>query len=147
MSEGRPELSNGPDPGSDLQELVRHAQMEPPNGKDDLVRRVQAGDRLALDQLIDANLPVVVKIAGRFRHRGLSDRDLIAEGTMGLIRAARHLVMLPGSRFIEVAAWWIQRAIQTAIIEQASAPDFPRPCGCVQLDQGDKAEHGPASAT
>lgn len=126
---------------------TEHARVELAESEGDLLRRVQAGDRVALDQLIDDNLAVVVKIAGRFRHRGLSDRDLIAEGTLGLIRAARHIVMLPELRFIEVAVWWIQRAIQTAIIEQVSPTEFLRPCGCVQLDHGDDTEHDPSSAT
>ncbi len=126
---------------------TEHARVELAESEGDLLRRVQAGDRVALDQLIDDNLAVVVKIAGRFRHRGLSDRDLIAEGTLGLIRAARHIVMLPELRFIEVAVWWIQRAIQTAIIEQVSPTEFLRPCGCAQLDHGDDTEHDPSSGT
>jgi RNA polymerase primary sigma factor len=83
--------------------------------------RVQNGDRAALDQLIDTNLSFVVKVARRFRHRGLSDGDLIAEGTIGLIMAARRVVMVPESRFIAVAVWWIQRTIQTAVAEEVHA--------------------------
>jgi RNA polymerase primary sigma factor len=100
----------------------------PHDQEHDLVLRVQAGDRAALDQLIDANLSFVVKVAKRCRHRGLSDRDLIAEGTLGLIMAARRVVLAPGSRFISVGVWWIHRAIQTAIAEQvgteSSTPPF-----------------------
>ncbi len=95
----------------------------------DLVLRVQNGDRVALDQLIDANLSFVVKVARRFRHRGLSDRDLFAEGMIGLIMAARRIVVSPDSRFIAVAVWWVQRAIQTAIAEEVSATDSTRPFG------------------
>jgi RNA polymerase primary sigma factor len=93
----------------------------------ELVLRVQGGDRVALDQLIDANLFFVVKVARRFRHRGLSDGDLIAEGTIGLIMAARRVVLVPGSRFIAVAVWWIQRAIQAAVAEEIHATDYTPP--------------------
>jgi DNA-directed RNA polymerase sigma subunit (sigma70/sigma32) len=93
----------------------------------DLVLRVQAGDRAALDQLIDANLSFDIRVSRRSRHRGLSDRDLIAEGTLGLIMAARRVVPAPGSRFIAVGVRWIHRAIQAAITEQVRTTAFTQP--------------------
>ena len=149
MSESRTDLDGRPDPHLSryLHAVVGRAQVAPPEREYDLVLRIQDGDRAALDQLIDANLPFVVKVAGRFRNRGLSDRDLIAEGTLGLIMAARRIVMLPDSRFIAVAVWWIHRAIQKAVAEEVRATAFMRPCGCLQFDNAYEMERGPNSAT
>ena len=148
MSESETNLGDCPDPclGCYLHGVVGHGQAMPRERDYDLVLRIQNGDRVALDQLIEANLPFVVKVAGRFRHRGLSDRDLIAEGTLGLIMAAKRIVMLPDARFIAVAIWWVHRAIQMAITEQIPTSDFMRPRGCVQFDDGYEAEQGPSGA-
>jgi RNA polymerase primary sigma factor len=149
MSGSRTDLDDRPDPhlGRYLHAVVGRAQVAPPEREYDLVLRIQDGDRTALDQLIDTHLSFVVKVAGRFRNRGLSDRDLIAEGTLGLIMAARRIVMSPDARFIAMAVWWIHRAIQTAVAEEVRAPAFMRPCGCVQFDNGYETERGPNTAT
>ena len=68
-----------------------------------LLRRSRAGDRAAFDRLIDANLPCVVRLARRFRNLGLSDLDLIAEGTVGLMLVVRHDVW-SGQTRVAVAA-------------------------------------------
>ena len=148
MSESRTDLGDRPDPhlGRYLHAVVGRAQVVPPEREYDLVLRIQNGDRVALDQLIDANLSYVAKVAGRFRNRGLSNRDLIAEGTLGLIMAARRIVMLPDSRFIAVAVWWIHRAIQKAVAEQVRATAFMRPCGCLQFATANEMERGPNSS-
>lgn len=83
----------------------------------ELVERIRNGDREAFDQLIDANLRFVVRFAKKFRNRGLSDRDLIAEGTVGLIMAVRYGDAPMTTRCIAVAASWIHQALQAAVAE------------------------------
>jgi len=149
MSESGTDLGSRPDPHLRryLHAVAGRARVAPPEREHDLVLRIQNGDRVALDQLIDGNLSFVVKVAGKFRHRGLSDRDLIAEGTLGLIMAARRTVMLPDTCFIAGAVWWIHRAIQTAIAEQVRPTVFMRPRGCVQFDNAYETERSRSSAT
>lgn len=86
-----------------------------------LARRIRGGDREAFDNLIDANLRYVVRFARKFRDRGLSDLDLIAEGTLGLIIAVKHWDEAQEPRFIALASRWIHQFIQAAIAEQDRA--------------------------
>jgi len=83
-----------------------------------LARRIRDGDNEAIDKLVNANLSFVVRFAMRFRNRGLDDLDLIAEGTVGLIKALRRGGWGGECRLVAVAAWWIQDAIHEAIGEQ-----------------------------
>lgn len=85
----------------------------------DLGRRIQAGDQTALDQLVRANLRFVVSVAKRYQNLGVSLPDLIAEGNVGLVRAAGLFDPERGVKFISYAVWWIRQAILRAIDSQS----------------------------
>jgi RNA polymerase primary sigma factor len=81
----------------------------------DLGRRIAAGDDAAVRLMVEANLRLVVSVAKRYRHEGLSFLDLIQEGNLGLIRAAQKYDYERGYRFSTYAVWWIRQAITRAI--------------------------------
>ena len=83
----------------------------------ELAREIQAGNRVALNRLIKGNLRFVVTEARRFQGRGLDLVDLIQEGNLGLIRAAKRFDPEAGFRFITYAVWWIRQSIFTALSE------------------------------
>ena len=91
----------------------------------ELIQRVQCRDAAATEQLITANLRFVVSIAQRYRGRGLSFLELINEGNIGLLKAARRFNLGNNVKFISYAVWWIRQSIQKALFEQTGTIRIP----------------------
>lgn len=90
-----------------------------------LAHKIKAGDALARKKMIEANLRLVVKIAHRYRHRGIALSDLIEEGNLGLIHAVEKFDPERGFRFSTYATWWIRQAIDRAVMNQARMVRLP----------------------
>lgn len=109
-----------------LQEIGRYRQLTPEEEKE-LGARVQAtGDPEALRQLVEANLRFVVAYAKRFRHSRVSLLDLINEGNIGLIQAARKFDPEKNVKFITYAVWWIRQAILHALAQHGATFRLPQ---------------------
>jgi RNA polymerase primary sigma factor len=91
----------------------------------ELVGRVQRNESGSVNELITANLRFVVSIARRYRGRGLSYLELINEGNIGMLKAAKRYNMSMNVKFISYAVWWIRQSIQKAFFEQASTIRIP----------------------
>ncbi len=90
-----------------------------------LARRVRRGDSEALARLVTANLRFVVSVAKRYVGLGLSLEDLVAEGNVGIIRAARKFDDRRGVRFLSYGVWWIKQAMLQALAEQVPVVRIP----------------------
>jgi len=111
--------------GTYLKEIARVPLLTPAEEKE-VTRAAQKGDEKALTHLIEANLRFVVSIAKGYRNRGLSFLDLINEGNLGLMKAARTFDPERGVRFVSYAVWWIRQSILAAILDKADIVRIPQ---------------------
>ena len=87
--------------------------------------KIRKGDRKALEKLVKANLRFVVSVSRNYQNQGLPLSDLINEGNLGLIRAAKRFDEKKNFKFISYAVWWIRQAILQALAEQSRIIKLP----------------------
>lgn len=132
LAENKALLDEAPDEGERakamlpvyLKEISRIPLLTPEEERS-LALRVQAGDQEAERRLVEANLRLVVKVAKRYMHRGLPLLDLIEEGNLGLLHAARKFRPDKGARLSTYAAWWIRQSVVRALANQARLIRLP----------------------
>ncbi|MDE2984165.1 MAG: RNA polymerase sigma factor RpoD/SigA [Gemmatimonadota bacterium] len=122
-------LSPRPDPaGGSLDQYLREISRYPLIDRDEEVRLAQGikrGEEEALDKLVRSNLRFVVTVSKKYQNQGVPLPDLINEGNLGLIRAARKFDETKGIKFISYAVWWIRQAILQALAEQSRIVRVP----------------------
>src|SRR5690625_2416753 len=107
-----------------LRDVSKH-ELITPEEEIEYGRRAQAGDEEAVQRLVRANLRFVISVAKKYQDRGVSLIDLIEEGNVGLVTAARKFDPDQGVKFISYAVWWIRQAILSALANQGRAVRVP----------------------
>ena len=103
---------------ADSRPLSREREVE-------LAARIQEGDMVARDELVNANLRFVIDVAKNYQNRGLSLSDLISAGNVGLLTAAERFDGTKGYKFISYAVWWIKQSVLQSIAEHARTVRLP----------------------
>ena len=96
-----------------------------PEQEAELARRIRAGDQDALELMTRSNLRFVVSVAKQYQNQGMSLADLINEGNIGLIKAAKRFDETKGFKFISYAVWWVRQSILQAIVEYSRIVRMP----------------------
>ena len=104
---------------------VSKEEMVTPDEEVSLAVRIKQGDEIALNRLVNANLRFVISVAKQYQGHGLTLEDLIAEGNIGLITAAKRFDETKGFKFISYAVWWIRQSIMQAIAENSRVVRLP----------------------
>ena len=104
---------------------ISKIEMITPEEETRLAAKVRAGDHAALERLTEANLRFVVSVAKQYQNQGLSLSDLINEGNVGLMKAARRFDETKGFKFISYAVWWIRQSILQSIVEYSRIVRMP----------------------
>lgn len=107
--------------------LNRVSQFQPLSREEEyeLGKRIQQGDKKALEKLVLSNLKFVISIANRYKNTGLPLADIINQGNLGLLEAAKRFDPERGVKFISYAVWWIRQAIIQALAEQSGTVKLP----------------------
>lgn len=105
---------------------IRKEDLLSPEEEADLAQKIKQGDQAALDKMVKANLRFVVSVANQYQRAGISREDLVEEGCIGLIHAAKHFDETRGLKFITYAVWWIRQSIELAIANQSNIVHVPQ---------------------